>query len=198
MSSRLYPDTQNNPKIDFVSFHPNQSNKNKFHNNLTVASTGKYWLVTCSQSVRFFWPFFSSPTAWTMSLTLFGEEWKAVMSKRTDFNALKISLHLSQNNRSMPGLLSYSWDNVSAWKACDICNGETSESVKHTSYGFEEKKERKKERRKYVEANSEQYWSNSWDCDDSVFTQIHLLFVIQLLSCPFLIWSTVINQSCFV
>lgn len=140
--------TQNNPKIDFVSLHPNQSNKNKFHNNLTVANTGKYWLVTCSQSVRFFWPFFLFTDCLNNeTYSVFGEEWKAAMSKRTDFNALKISLHLSQNNRSMPVLLSYSWDNVSAWKSFDICNGETLESVKHTSYGFERKK---KERKKYI------------------------------------------------
>lgn len=84
--------------------------------------------------------------AWTISLTLNLEN-KAAMSKRTKFNALKISLHLKQNNRSMPGLLSYCWDNVSAWKACNICNGETSESMKRTHTHKMKRKKKKTFRR---------------------------------------------------
>lgn len=91
----------------------------------------------------------------------FGKQRKAAMSKRTEFNALKISLHLSQSNRSMPGLLSYSWDNVSAWKACNICNGETSESHQRNI--------KKKKKNVASEADSEQYWSNFWDCHQNTF-----------------------------
>lgn len=130
--------------------------------------------------------------AWTISLTLNLEN-KAAMSKRTKFNALKISLHLKQNNRSMPGLLSYCWDNVSAWKACNICNGETSESMKHT---HTHKMKRKKKK------NFQKIQNIIDQIVETVMIQsspkyIYCLF-IQLHTCPFLIWTSVIIQSCFI
>lgn len=141
-----------------------------------VANSGKYWHITCSLIVSFFLFIYCLNNK---SYSEFGEQWKAAMSKRTEFNALKISLHLCQNNRSMPGLLSYSWDNVSAWKACNICNGETSEKHKKNCWF------RSRFRTILIKflRLSPKY--------------IYCLF-IQLHACPFLIWTTVIIQSCVV